>query len=386
MDLNISQPGKPDVVPPPTLAPKRRRISRNRCKWLCVTWSLTWWIPSIFLFYCGNMKSRQVRMAWREKVTLCILFFLLSAALLFLLIGFGPVICPKLNVHTAAEVNAMKDGRHPVVYAYGRVYLIPTLISTHQSGYGVEPYQFESLLGTDVSNMFYKQRLFRQYCPGLPAPDPTWDSLINRPKAVAYSHQAIDPSTTVQKMYLEFMNQYAIARIVWPLEYVKKVSSPQKKLIVIGPNVYDVSSYFNSQVKFLGPYVEAMLANFYGKDATPQWQQIAKQNLTEARAYMNCMNNLFYIGQLDQRGSLKCQLQDYVLLSFTAILCIVICCKFFAAIQCAGDSEPEQFDSFVIVNIPVYSEGIESIQNSLESIACSSYDDSRKILFIVADV
>lgn len=81
----------------PKQTPKKstRPMSRNRCKWLCLTWSFTWWIPSIFLYYCGGMRTRAVREAWREKVAICMLFFLLSCSMLFLLIGFGPVICPK---------------------------------------------------------------------------------------------------------------------------------------------------------------------------------------------------------------------------------------------------------------------------------------------------
>ena len=331
------------------------------------------------------MKLRAIREAWREKVAICMLIFLASCSLLFLLIGFGPVICPKQAVFSAAEINGIQDKSRPMVYAYGRVYLIGSLLATHESGYGIQAYQFDSLLGSDVSDLFYKQNLFTQYCPGLPSPSPSWDSLANRPKTVAYSHKAIDSSTGVQKMYLEFMNQYAVARIVWPLTYIQKIASSKNKIIVIGRNVYDVDSYFNSNVEFLGPSVKALFANFYGKDATAQWSQIAKQNPQQADAYLNCMNNLFYVGTLDERESFRCQLQDYVLLSFTTILCIVIVAKFIAAIRFIGDSSPEQFENFVIINIPVYSEGVDSIQGTLESIANTTYEHSRKLLFIVAD-
>lgn len=267
-------------------------------------------------------------------------------------LGFGPIICPKQNAFTSLELNDLTQ----YVYAYGRVYTVDPIMQTHKAGYAIEPYMFQSLLGKDVSSLFYKQNLFEQYCPGLEVPDPSWDSLANRPKTPAYSHKAIDPLTGFQKQYLEYMNQYAVARVVWPLDYIKKASSPLKKMIVIGSNVYDVSSYFNSQVKFLGPLVESLFANFYGRDATSQWRQILQQD-ENASLYMNCINNLFYIGQLDQRQSFRCMLQDYILLTFTALLCFVIVVKFFAAIRCVGDANPEDCDRYVLVNIPVYSEG-----------------------------
>jgi chitin synthase len=382
--MDSSQQEPPAASPSPKVR-TRKRIAARRCKWLTLTWLLTWWIPSIFLYYCGRMKLRAVREAWREKVAICILIFLASCSLLFLLIGFGPVICPKQAVYSAAEVNGMQDKSRPLVYAYGRVFSVSSLLATHETGYGIQSYQFDALLGSDVSNLFYKHNLFKQYCPGLPSPSPSWDSLANRPKTVAYSHKAIDPSTGVQKMYLEFMNQYAVARIVWPLSYIAKVASAKNKIIVIGRNVYDVNSYFNSNIEFLGPSVKALFANFYGKDATAQWMQIARQNPQQADSYLNCMNNLFYIGTLDQRESFQCQAQDYVLLSFTSILCVVIVAKFIAAIRFVGESSPEKFENFVIINIPVYSEGVDSIQGTLESIANTDYEHSKKLLFIIAD-
>lgn len=46
-----------DDKPPTTSARK---------KWVCLTWCLTWWIPSFFLSCCGGMKRRDVRMASTE--------------------------------------------------------------------------------------------------------------------------------------------------------------------------------------------------------------------------------------------------------------------------------------------------------------------------------
>lgn len=58
----------------------RDTAARNR--WVALTWLFTWWIPSPFLSWCGGMKRRDVRMAWREKLLIkCVptfLFFLAS--------------------------------------------------------------------------------------------------------------------------------------------------------------------------------------------------------------------------------------------------------------------------------------------------------------------
>lgn len=55
--------------------------SRARRLWLMLVWTLTWWIPSAFLKWFGRMKRPDVRIAWREKVALCILVFLTCGTL-----------------------------------------------------------------------------------------------------------------------------------------------------------------------------------------------------------------------------------------------------------------------------------------------------------------
>ena len=99
-----------------------------------------------FARYCGGIKDPKVRMAWREKVTICFLILLSSCALLFLLIGyprssvltsrFGPIICPKLPVWSVAEIQDMSDEKNPIVFAYGRVYQIAPLVASHGTAYG----------------------------------------------------------------------------------------------------------------------------------------------------------------------------------------------------------------------------------------------------------
>lgn len=55
--------------------------STARRLWLVLVWTFTWWIPSFMLTYVGRMKRPDVRIAWREKVTLCMLIFLFCGGL-----------------------------------------------------------------------------------------------------------------------------------------------------------------------------------------------------------------------------------------------------------------------------------------------------------------
>ena len=239
------------------------KVSRQRAQWLFLVNLLTFWLLEYFLHHCFGLKSPEIRMAYREKIAICILVFLLSAGLVFFLVAFSPLICPRNQVYSVAEINNFKDPKNPKAFAYGQIYDLTDVIQLHDTGFGIPGYKFSDILGSDVSNLFYKHLNFADYCPGLDNPDADWDSLSGR-KVPSYAHDTIDSRSNQGKPYVEFVNRFAIGRVGWSLSYIEKISSPKLKLIVIGANVYDVSAYFNSKVRFLGPNVDNLFLNFYG--------------------------------------------------------------------------------------------------------------------------
>ncbi|KAI8618859.1 chitin synthase-domain-containing protein [Chytriomyces sp. MP71] len=364
---------------------EKKKMSPQRCRWVALTWCLTWWIPSPCLSLCG-LKRPDIRMAWREKVALCIIIAFMCGVLLFFIIGFGMIICPRQNVYSAFELQSYTDVNNPFVYAYGRVYKIPAILDNHFNAYGVQKYQWSNgLLGGDVSSYFYKNQNFGHYCPGLTTPNSTWDNLSQR-ATVFYPHNATSDDGS-PRQYLEYMNQYAIARVAWPISYVQQKATETNKLLVIYNNVYDVSSYFNgASQNFLNDNMKTLFGSFWGKDATQAFKKVIEtEGKDQAAKYLNCMNNMFYIGTVDHRADLNCQVSNGILLTATIILCLVIIVKFISALQFGTPKDPEEHDKFVICQIPCYTEDAESLTNTLESIALLRYDDKRKLIFVVAD-
>lgn len=198
-------------------APLKEQMGPERARWVCCTWCLTWWIPTFILRVSSRrMRNADVRMAWREKVALCIIIFLLCAILMFLIVGLGRVICPRLPVISPFEIAGSDINRKPTAYAYGRAYDLSEIIESHHEAYGIDKFNFAPFVGGDVSELFYKNQMFSTYCPGLPEPQPGWDNLGSRHKAdnTYFAHRSPDPITGLQKLYLEYMNRYAIKRVV----------------------------------------------------------------------------------------------------------------------------------------------------------------------------
>jgi hypothetical protein len=115
-------------------------------------------------------------------------------------------------------------------------------VDDHVSSYNVKKFQFEPYLGSDVSALFNKVPLWERYCPNIERPTPLdWDNIAIRPQeSVNYKlHNETDPSSGVGKLYLEYMNRFAVGRVAWDWRFINKEASQKKRLLVIYDNVYD---------------------------------------------------------------------------------------------------------------------------------------------------
>lgn len=224
-------------------------VTRGRKCWTYLTWLLTWPIPGFCLSFCGGMKRGDIRMAWREKVAICIIIFIMCCGLLFFVIGLGMIICPSVNVKSQSEVKfdrLLSNGKQsPFVAAYGRYYDVSELMSQHIRDYGpgngdsyIPVYQFKQFYGEDVSKLFYKNDLWNYYCPGLNSPDESWDNLdqsvdwMKRTNVLPNSafHRGNAPAGYPQP-FVEAMNKYAIGKIGWQLSEIASMSSSTKVYI-----------------------------------------------------------------------------------------------------------------------------------------------------------
>ena len=79
--------------------------SSARKRWMTLVWFLTWYIPDVFLKWFGRMRRKDVQTAWREKLAINILIWLLCGLAIFIIIPFPTLLCPKSNVLLPSEVQ-----------------------------------------------------------------------------------------------------------------------------------------------------------------------------------------------------------------------------------------------------------------------------------------
>jgi chitin synthase len=381
-------------------------LTGSRKCWICCAWTLTWWIPGFCLGSCGGMKRNDIRMAWREKVALCLIIGFLCLFLLFFIIGLRYIICPTQNVLTQDEVRALKSPRfsekpyQAYFSAFGQYMDATDLMDSHKRAYGsgsgpnaVPNFLFESYYGEDISFLFFKADAWAYYCPGLPNPPEDWDNLdagIDWQK-----RDRINPSLDkihrnlgtngVPQLYADNLFLYTKGLIGWSREVIKQKSSAQRVYIVLFNNVYYTSPMAASADAFAPEIKELFGPNNQGQDITKKFVQARRSNPRLYDNSLNCINNMFYIGTVDTRDTFQCRITNSLLFGASIVLVAVIGVKFLAALQFGTKTEPEQADKFVILMVPCYTEGVESLTKTLDSLSTFKYDDKRKLLMVICD-
>ncbi|KAJ2860651.1 hypothetical protein GGH94_005386 [Coemansia aciculifera] len=266
--------------------------TKSRRAWVGFTWAVTFWLPSPLLAMVGRMKRPDVRMAWREKVAICVIIVFLWFLLLFIIIGLGLILCPRQYVWT---MNDFKKGG--VVWKY------------------------------DWINDMYKEQ------------SKAW--------------RVIGKEVFNFQPYVEAIN-YA--------------SNTNKKYNILDSKLLSI-----------------IQQDGYGSaDITNDWNGITWNAATRDTNY-ECIKNLFYVGQVDDRQSVRCLFTNYMLVAFACVLMLVVLVKFMTALQFSKRPIPTPPEKFVICQVPCYTEDEESIRKTLDSLGALEYDDKHKLIFVICD-
>jgi len=392
--------------------------SGARVRWLVMVYFCTWWIPDFAIKIIGRMPRKDVRMAWREKVAINFMIWLSCAFVIFFMIGFPRLICPTQHVFSTAELTSY-NGKDADAYVAirGVVFDLGSYIPQHYPRI-IPDKSLEKYAGTDATNLFPVQ--VSAMCQGMSATEPIDPAVQLNYKNYNYTGQNLVSTTDTNAQYHDFRwatndsrpawfieqmimleGQYFKGRVGYSPTYLKTLAKTDKNIGYINNRVYDFTDYIAGgrapaypptekrpaelpDSNFMDGSVVDLFQQRSGQDLTKYWDALTLDAGLKSRM-MTCMDNLFYVGQLDTRNSPKCQFAKYILLAVTIVLVAVICFKFLAALQFGKKNVPENLDKFIICTIPAYTEDEESLRRALDSAARTRYDDKRKLLFVICD-
>jgi chitin synthase len=394
--------------------------SASRKRWVGLVYTLTWFVPDFLIRVLGRMPRKDIRMAWREKlaINLIIWFFCLLAA--FFIVVFPMLICPKQNVYSASELSAYDGKGDNDAYAAirGWVYDIGAYAPRHYPSF-VGTTAINKYAGMDITNLFPVQ--VSALCAGKAGSvnsfvtlDYKSTNLTGQPtilnsadRNAKYHDFRAFRNDSRPDWYFEQMtvlrSNYLKGKIGYSAQYVNTLAdTKQQSIAILNNRVYDMTEYIQGGRRMpvaddgRRPPSDESLVDFMNDDVVSLFRTRAGEDITELynnlridaamRRRMNtCLNNLFYLGDVDTRNSIKCQFADYLVLAVSVLLCSVIGFKFLAALQFGTKNVPENLERFIMCQIPAYTEDEESLRRAIDSAARMKYDDKRKLLVIVCD-
>ncbi|KAJ7498041.1 glycosyltransferase family 2 protein [Mycena galericulata] len=385
--------------------------SRARRVWLGFVWTFTFYIPSFMLSFVGRMKRPDVRLAWREKLTIFLLIFILNATVIFYIVIFGRLLCPDFDKAWGLnEVAEHTDSNDYWVTIQGSVYDVSNFVAADHSDIASEPSNsvdiLDALAGQDLT--YYFPVPLTLGCPTL-VTDPTLQLAIKNftdtePTAIHTSGQlsagqsaALKADDWYTATFQPKMKNYYKGPLVYTTSTLQAFAADTNIAKIWGQyedRIYDLTDYVNSittnpnnnDYVFLDTDLVQVFKQQSGQDITNPLNTVLDAMSPDQRGLnMQCLNNVFYIGNWDFRKTARCSVQNYLLITFSAIMMASVGMKFLAALQLGSKRNPELQDKFVLCQVPCYTEGEDSLRRTIDSLAALNYDDKRKLIFIICD-
>jgi len=394
------------------------RDSPSRKRWVFLVYLLTFWVPDFAIRLLGRMPRKDVRVAWREKLAINMIIWLACLLAAFFIIVFPALICPKQNVYSPSELAGYdgKDGRGAFAAIRGQVFDIGAFSFRHYPPY-LPTKTVTQYGGLDITSLFPIQ--VSAVCPGV-------NGQVDPAVLLDYKNTNISGSASVissqdrNARYHDFRHftndsrpdwfteqlimmrsNYKVGNIGFSPQYVKTLADKKAVIGILNGRVYDMSMYLSggrrqqnpfdqgepsdpNAVNFMDQLVVDLFQQKAGEDVTKLWDALGLGQETKHNMQL-CLDNLFYVGDVDTRNSVRCQFAEYLVLAVSIMLASVIAFKFFAALQFGHKNIPENLDKFVMCQIPAYTEDEDSLRRAIDSAARMRYDDKRKLLVIVCD-
>ncbi|KAJ3027453.1 UNVERIFIED_CONTAM: Chitin synthase, class 3, partial [Siphonaria sp. JEL0065] len=256
-------------------------IKRN--PWVWASWILTCCFPSFFIANVLGKRDLMVQQAWREKVALNIIIFLMMGAVGFLTFGFQNMVCPAASSSTIhlRYTDIQPDSNQ--IALHGALYAIAAN-APHAPFSNVNVDQLvKGSKGADVGLLF-PPRQGTGACAGLDNLQyplfPCRVNLVQSGVAIWPNSSIVFPvsNTTTQGCHIGMdPSKFKYLQLKGDLvyDYMDVFNSinakdGRKRLMIYSGHVLDVSLFYadNSSANALGAQVKEIVMSHIGKDAS----------------------------------------------------------------------------------------------------------------------
>ncbi|KAF7684261.1 Chitin synthase 1 [Astathelohania contejeani] len=303
----------------------------NQSFWIRLCRIATFLIPNWMLRLAG-MDTDNVQLAWREKVTLCMIIFLSCCGLAFLTYGINIFVCQHNNQYVFGRLEKA-NFQKPTLIAHGNIYYIEEDNNNYD--------ELISLQGKSVNNIF---PINSQAC------------------RAAFSDQIVDFDSLILK------NKNGLTPIA-PIYYTW-ADIVRLGYIVLDGKVYDPSAC-----------TEESLVDFINQARGTDGSRLIDGNVKQ------CFKDSFYAGEICTKSP-GCIIADVLLyITTVAIFGLIITrfvlATFYSWIMRIKSREQTEGHTACILLVTCYSEGKEGLEATLDSLAAQDYP--HKLIMVIAD-
>ncbi|KAJ2796037.1 hypothetical protein H4R21_004869, partial [Coemansia helicoidea] len=348
--------------------------------WRAFALAVTLWMPSCVLQRAMGQETPGMRQAWREKLALCFVIALVTAAAAFVSFGLSLLLCHPVEPVTldALRTSHAANATTRLIAVRGRIYDVSRPADAAALGLGRDDF------GRDASGLFAplpeEAAACRRWLPGASA-----HSCISvygpNPRCVASD-----------RVWAVLRRRQAPAWITYQWADVLR-HGVRDMLFVHNGFVYSLKP-------LLGPGapededssdMRQALRALIGTDAT-----LAVAASAALQAQVPCWNAQLRVGRIEG-STVGCVLTSGITIAVTVVLNAMILIKLACAVvfDWAFSLQLRKITKhfartatrvpLVLVTVTCYDEGEATLRATLDSVALANYARTRKLLLVVAD-
>ncbi|KAI8341473.1 chitin synthase-domain-containing protein [Chlamydoabsidia padenii] len=398
--------------------------------WVIISRIITFWaLPPLLQAFGKTDKGMQ--QAWREKMTLCFLIACLGAFVAFITIGLSSVMCPPDQANNQQNYASYNDtiNSDSLLGIAGWQFNI----SKAKTQKSVDFFNFDNVPGTDITNYFQHGKNIQE------CQDPvaqTFKAVTFDPcdKNNGYGGCPLGPLSPYTFSQLQIINSSRLVGFDWE----QLASSNLSNYFVVDGNVLNMDPYINANPKpipsdELDTLIRMILQQPFaegGRDAT---KYLFRRS--QLQSAINCLVQKYRAGHID-KSTPGCFVASVILYCSLGVVLSIVLARFFMALifswfisrklsrappaatrsapvinneddnntnnnQQKGVNTMMEMDNitrssnngtvqvgndlYTVMLITCYSENMEGIRATVESLSLTSYPDDRKLLFLIAD-
>ena len=369
---------------------QRQNQIQSSVAWKFIVYGTTWLLPTFLLKRLLGTKDWKVCFAWREKFAWCFVILILCLMVAFITFGFTTLVCDNANsIYTYSFFNkTCREKKDQWFLAHGKIYSPFSKKNTVP----INPVEYEPFIGLDVSGLFpYAPSCERLGIDSMMFPCEAGNGFLGECLNIGMLNGIHSVANVAfQWKDMENSNRFVYSGKVYDITKYLRMFPPNADGFLLWVSLIVILSVILIRFVLACWYSwfiarrlgRAKLCNSNTTTSATSTSSQALTNSTQRKRSRSGISTKYSKNRQSLQLSTSTPNQMSSSLNSIDSRSIGTPSMIIDNASCTGGDES---DMLVILLVTCYSEGEASIRTTIDSLASTSYPDSQKLLFIIAD-